>query len=990
MKNLFILFATLMSFMASAQNYTADLAKRDFFVNGVMANDSLEMVNFLICFTKNTNLGTFVGAGTYKALIDEEACNSATGEDSTAEKSAATASSAATAATSSDNVAVETVSYKEYLSTVTRIAANGGIKSIGWLDVETEVGIGGVNYEIIAQAYVNGTVISDVSATNPYGVFSMTYDIRNKAAFGPSNAVAANQSMQKGYLSVSGTQIQYTEQMPIFDRRLNGITINNSSDTLSQALIASKVNLAIGSGFKVYQLLTDVSWNKTTKVFCQKFRSAQEWSIVSGVIAAETGSVIGNDAFETLVNSSSGQEHNATTKDVLYDEHCWSTDATNSKRTVYEYGTYQNTTAGPNYDAALSSMSLRAANGDNAANSALSSVLYAHAGYWGTHVDSDSRAAVTDSIVWKNERNTSDSDLYNLKKDYVRVEQIDVVRNSLVDLDKVSFQAYVGRFKREQTWATKFGTGAGNLGFPSTGSCNNTDRNCEEYSGNISVSGSTVTFNITGGMDYSAGVEPFQFSTPFSFTSANWAAIMIDNSYVPELGIWDDQNRRYYNVTGNAMANPSSSTAANQIVSRKSTLIKASDLPSNLACIERCLDADLVNDVMGAGLKSVDTNSNTKEIALTPFKNVGPHAHVAGYYDTNGDGDKDSGETFVFAAGTRSQMGGIKYADRAQYTVASGVIKDGSTDFTWQTSVAFSLPSATTGYNVQSKIDGLTRETEDKLREFQFKEKPASWVQNQNRGFYGSIDMTVFEDNSTNKAALECEKNSSDVYHGYDLKFKESAAGRQNQSFYSDTDYLCGYQLYRGAVARFYRIGLKTRADYQVYNQTDSVNVNISPPETFKFVVPASGVKYNFTGLDYAGQTFLLRFEGFGRLENIPGRVYNKCTGATLGKYVTSWNNCLRYVHDFVIPDGTVLTNNDASAAQQAIKVLAFRGDDFLSKLGTNPATTYSSTTSIAATSNLQDLGLSSDADYIGAVPASGIINSGNPSVVHGTTVATP
>ena len=75
---------------------------------------------------------------------------------------------------------------------------------------------------------------------------------------------------------------------------------------------------------------------------------------------------------------------------------------------------------------------------------------------------------------------------------------------------------------------------------------------------------------------------------------------------------------------------------------------------------------------------------------------------------------------------------------------------------------------------------------------------------------------------------------------------------------------------------------------------------------------------------------------------------------------------------------------------KQAIKVLAFRGDDFLSKLGTNPATTYSSTTSIAATSNLQDLGLSSDADYIGAVPASGIINSGNPSVVHGTTVATP
>ena len=990
MKKLFIIFTTFISFIATAQNYTADLADKDFYVNGVMANDSLEMVNFLICFTKSTNIGSFVGAGTYKALIDEGKCNSATGADSTAELSAATATSASAAATSGTNAAVETVNYKEYLSTVTRIAANGGISASGWLDVETGMEVGGAEIEIVAQAFVKGTITSDVSATNPYGVFSMSYDIRSKNAFNiGAVTIPVGTQMQSGFLNVTGTQIQYIETTGNFDKRVLGITISNSSDTLTQALVSSKVNLVIGGDAKVYSLLTDVSWNKTTKVFCQKFRSAQEWGISSGAVSAETGTAIGNDAFETLINSSSAQSHSATTKDVLFDEHCWNTDASSAKRTVYEYGTYQNNTAGARYDAALGSLSLRAANGDNAANSGLSTVLYAHASYWGTHVDSESRSSVTDSIVWKNERSSTDTDLYNLKKDYTRIEQIDFVRNSLVDLDKVNFQVYVGNLKRSPIWATKLGTGAGNLGLPSSGACDDTDRNCEEYSGNITVSGSAVTFNITGGMDYSQGINPFEFSTAFSVTAANWASIMIENSRVKGIGLWDEQNRRYYRINGNAMANPTSTDAANQILSRKSTFIKASDLPANLACLESCIDADLLNKVMGAGLKSVETSSGTAVIALTPYKTVGPFAHVNGYYDTNGDDDKDVGEP-TFSAGAYSTMAGIAYADRAQYTVASGIIKDGSTDLTWQSSVAFSLPSATTGYNVASKVDALNRETEDSLRSYQFKSKPATFSENHNRGFHGSIGMTVFEDNSTNKTALDCYKNSSDVYHGYDLNFKEIAAGRQDQSFYSDTDYLCPYKLFSGSVARLYRIGLKTRADYQVYNQTDSVNVNISAPETFKFVVPASGVTYNFPGLDYAGKTFFLRFEGFGKLQNIPGKVYNQCTGAIVGKYVNNWNSCYRYVHDFTIPDGTVLTNNDSSAATQTIKVLAYRGDDFLTKLGTNPTTTYSASTSIAASTNLKNLGLSSDSEYIGAIPTSGIINSGNPSVVHGTTVQAP
>ena len=108
-----------------------------------------------------------------------------------------------------------------------------------------------------------------------------------------------------------------------------------------------------------------------------------------------------------------------------------------------------------------------------------------------------------------------------------------------------------------------------------------------------------------------------------------------------------------------------------------------------------------------------------------------------------------------------------------------------------------------------------------------------------------------------------------------------------------------------------------------------------------------------------------------------------------LGRYVNGgWNPCYRYIHEFIIPDGTILAN----ASGDDLKVRALRGDEYLEKLVSIPAgITYSKTASdLPAASNLQDL--ISGENSIGTVPATELPSAGSddPAVIHGETVHAP
>ena len=178
--------------------------------------------------------------------------------------------------------------------------------------------------------------------------------------------------------------------------------------------------------------------------------------------------------------------------------------------------------------------------------------------------------------------------------------------------------------------------------------------------------------------------------------------------------------------------------------------------------------------------------------------------------------------------------------------------------------------------------------------------------------------------------------------------------------------------------------------DYRLYNGTTSQYVNVTAPQNVVFTVPASGITYNFAGTNLTGKKFKLKFEGYGELHNIPGKVVNTCTGAILGRYVTGgWNECYRYVHEFVIPDGTVLTNVSGG---DDLKIRALRGDEYLLKLGSVPGDVSYTTppATFPVSSNIQNL--FSGTNSIGTVLATTIPSAGStdPSVIHGKTVITP
>ena len=89
------------------------------------------------------------------------------------------------------------------------------------------------------------------------------------------------------------------------------------------------------------------------------------------------------------------------------------------------------------------------------------------------------------------------------------------------------------------------------------------------------------------------------------------------------------------------------------------------------------------------------------------------------------------------------------------------------------------------------------------------------------------------------------------------------------------------------------------RSEFSLVNATTSAAVAISPPETLIFTVPAAAqMRYNYPGIDYEGRKFLLNFEGYGELHNLPGRVLDTCTGTEVGKYVREWKECyLSLIH---------------------------------------------------------------------------------------------
>ena len=977
--------------------YDDDAAEVDYYVPGILANDAMSQVNFLLCFVESTNFSTFIDKGVYKALTDEAKCETASGADAASEAASATGSSAATGG---GGGAANEVDATEYTSGIYQGATSGNtVTGTGWVDIEIE----GMNGDDVpTTAFLKMDIKADKSASNKFGTFTMRYDLRNKQANNSAGFPSANLPVNQGYLNVDNTTIQYRETgMQGPDR----IIVADLADANNiQGYMQTILRIANGGGNTVYGVRHQIQVNEGADRYCQKFESANVYT-QGGTGTWSEGSAISESDLETAITNAQGGggyvQTDGGTALTMYGEHCWNTSRTQAKRVIYEYGTYKNSD-GSRADLTNPSMSLEANTVDNGG---LTNPIWAHASYWGAHVNTSDRTNVSDSTIFKNQRDKDDDSSYNLRKDYYEVFKKTRELLPLNQLGGVSFQWYAGNFKDGGTFQTKLANLGGTANFPVSGGCqaasngNPAQGNCPEYSGNITVNdaGTEVTFTVTHGMNWGTATMPFELASPIIFTAANWAATMSHSGWNRRMHFWDPDSHQSYTIPFSAFGDVDATDPTDQARTRVEQKITIEQLEIDIAaggagatglmCIRECLDASNIDTAIAAAFTAVENNTAAGALNVTPYKNVGDWWTVPVYYDayvpTNDQNVGGVSDEPDIAIGNYNNIGGIPVASAPTYTIAA----DGSVK-----RIKDVLDNAFLKYNTsnQAKVDA--RQHGDPLQNYRYYMKPAGYPNNWANNFGWAFHMTAVIDSNANKALLYCDTSGGNA-RGYDSKYRIKS--NDNPAHATGTQaYYCDYKLWEGAVDTQYDIRLKQRPDYRLYRASAGTTalptgfVNVSAPETVVFTVPTSGVTYNF-GANLAGKKFKLKFEGFGELHNLPGRVVNTCTGEVKGRYINDgWNECYRYIHEFIIPDGTVLTNSGGDD----LKVRAIRGDEYLLKLNPTPSgVTYSkSDTDLPLASTIQNLYSGDNA--IGNVPTTTLPSAGSndPSVIHGKTVHSP
>lgn len=966
-----ILFFNINLFSAA---YEDDAAKVDFYVPGILANDAMSNVNFLLCFLSNTKVGSFANAGPYKALIDEKSCEKADGSDATAELQAATGVSAATSSASAAS-AVEEITYSPGILNVTS-DADGQITGKAWFDIVMEIGES--NTGVSATAYVNTVITADKDETagRPYGNFTMVYELKTKdAASFEGQTLPAGQVMGKGYLNILGTTIKfYSEQAFYPPSAIVADVSNNKKDGFLLSNV-KKISGNNGSSFDDYQTRYKIFQDNTNKVYCQKFENAVKYEQTSNGLVPSTTTYADTAAFDAEIagaftspptaqlQTQGGQQGTVT------GEHCWSTDIADATRQIYEYGTYVNsgTNAGAKYDLTNSSITLEASVEDNLGES-LSRNVHAHASYYGTHLNDLDKSLVTDNTIFKNQRNSADADSYQLKKNYYRIRRQSSSNTSLSKLDGVSFQWWMDWMKNDPELKAKIGSAG--LNWPTSGACNATVGNCPEYSGTITVNNnsSLVTFTATHGMDWSQNIPPFELNAPLTFTSDDWADYMsIGNGRVEGISFFDPDSRDEYSIPYSAFTEAKAGNVTNSSVKLTTrTYVDIDTLDGkNFICIEQCLSSVNLNDALTAAFNQVDANASPATLEKTPYVNKGPYFKESFYYDSDGNGNQNGPEN-TEGAGRYNNIGGVLLANLSSYTVTNGLLVASDGNIDWSTAIKQKLNSA-------SYRKGI--------KDFKYKTKDPSYnVDNWINNYGGSFNMTVVE--SSNQSNIKCDTDSNGNSHGYTDRLRSSATDQP--LLISGDSYFCARKLRDGDLTT-YTFELTKRPEYRIYNVSKAQIATISAPKSYEYTVPSNGVTYNFANTNRAGKKYTFKLEGFGNLQDFPGKVLNTCTGVTVGRYVDSWNECYRHVHEFILPDGAVLTDKSGS---DDIKVRALKGDDYLKKLTTSELPANRS-----FTKEFENLPTSNDLVAVstlnGEAPATGIINNGETSVIHGEIIIT-
>ena len=432
----------------------------------------------------------------------------------------------------------------------------------------------------------------------------------------------------------------------------------------------------------------------------------------------------------------------------------------------------------------------------------------------------------------------------------------------------------------------------------------------EDYVGTYSAA--TSTFSVTHGLLFNPNYSKTKLPAPITFTPAEWLANMFKTHNVGteweekdyrDLNVYSQDTNQSYTISNNSFANPTDNSSANGIATESSNIVPASELPAKLYCIQDCLSSDLTKAHYTNVKSQADPNNDGSysgsvgTSSPSPYVDVGPYIKTTQSITTtyNSGQDNEFNETIDYTRG--DWQDGIIADDVYVYTATNNVLNDAE------------------GKPLEIGVDWAISNVQDRIQGANFVSVQGGYKRETQWGLNTGtlVDQSIL-------AKLECDYATIDgvkVYTGTHAEYTE-ANGKISKTRY------CAQNLWSSKeITTSYNIRLETYKQYEIFN-TDGSNLTFNPPKVLYFTAPDDSTKFG----DDAGKKFRLELNG-GYLGGIPGSVINIDTGEDLGEYVNEWNDSYRYVQRFVIPDGSILTEN-ISSDTYLVKALA--GQEWLGK----------------------------------------------------------
>ena len=1040
---LLFLFSSSFSFTQTAPTSGAfETDETDYFVAGNRVNESLERVNLLLCYLDNTKPLTFINKGSYVATIFEEDCNF--GKAKSGDKEKANQSSGGASGNKNNkksggkkegkagNVVYLDISQQDDSSPMNgkvwiqlkaaplnTMAADGaqGPPSAGGPDgdglpfdatvylkhvqtssagADSKLGDFTMNYSLYADATKVAGLSDDPAALNGLTAQNVTaVDLTTKSQ--KEKIEALNFSVGNGYIKSEGQTITFKEGI----MGVTDIKITYTATGASGVYSTDFWSMGQGEMIIYYAFIID----DANKWFCEKpiaAASAPNNALLFDFNAADGEMGIAEGQIGTSTDIALNSAGLSST-----DEVCYSTARDEAYVNVHQYGVYDDN--GDQAGLSGGSFPIRAenANGDD---------YYGWADYWGVWVDTYGRESfdpTNANLAWKRDDGFTTGPCTStagcsLSKKYTEITKFATSYRSLNSLNKIKLSIYVADSYWEAEWghADILNTTARNSGNACTWAhfddVNNTV--CyNEYEGYWDSASSSLV--LTHGMKWSRAwsdpnnpqdpkVDIADITIPAAEFLDHMKKTYGSDNYVIDLWTWSPDTWESFQIPGGAFSAPNSVAAGVGIKKESIDRISITQLQTDLTnasatglfCINNCLDPKLLNDRYTAAANALaDNDNNNDNVTSTPVASVFD-ANAATWHDPNGgvDGDKYyiDGITSSYAKDYVINNGKLWYENQNSPDNEMTIFSSTESAFTSATAkqqqpvswILGSLQAERPGYDSQN------------------------YYETEYIGWSGRTGFLVTNDDSTT-GSLECRKQGNGTdYVEFDADHPRYVG---NNALMNATRY-CYDKINQGAISTYYEIAILMEGAYEV-SEGGSV-IDFEQPKNLELDPTAwTASQKTSAGMSdsEAEKTYSLWFEGFGKLFNIPGGVFNTCTGEDMGEYFYgNWDeNCHRWASKFILPKGTYLTDKKGTSDTSddvLYWVKPLLGDEFLKVLtgASLPSQTrdYSSLTKniLGAATDLIDVGPNgSTENYIGVVPTSPL-NDGNPSVVHGKVVATP